>query len=81
VKPFISYTLARVALLAVTIGVLYAVGLRDLMLLILGFLVSGLISLIILNNQRSQLGSGIANFFTRLNAKIDANSRKEDSGD
>jgi Flp pilus assembly pilin Flp len=51
------------------------------MLLILGFLVSGLISLIILNNQRSQLGSGIANFFTRLNAKIDANSRKEDSGD
>jgi hypothetical protein len=81
VKPFISYTLARVALLAVTIGVLYAVGLRDFMLLILGFLVSGLISLIILNNQRSQLGSGIANFFTRLNAKIDANSRKEDSGD
>jgi hypothetical protein len=77
-NPFISYTLARIVLLAIFLGLGYLFGLRGPMLLILGFLGSGLASLIILNNQRAQLGGGIANYFSRINAKIDANSRKED---
>ena len=80
-NPFITYTLARIALLAITLGLGYVFGLRGAILLILSFLGSGLISLVLLNNQRSQLGSRIANFFSGINAKIDANSRKEDSGD
>ena len=80
-KAFISYTLARIALLAVALGVGYISGLRGAILLILGFLGSGLVSLVLLNKQRSQLGGRIAGFFTGLNAKIDANSRKEDTQD
>jgi hypothetical protein len=78
VNPFISYTLARLGLLAVTLGIGYLFGLRGPLLIILGFLGSGLLSLILLNSQRSQLGGRISGYFTRINQKLDANTRKED---
>jgi Flp pilus assembly pilin Flp len=78
VNPFISYTLARFGLLAITLGLGYVVGLRGPLLIILGFLSSGLLSLVLLNSQRSQLGGRISGYFTRVNQKLDANTRKED---
>ena len=78
-NPFISYTLARLGLLAVTLGICYLIGLRGLLLIIVGFLGSGLISLLLLNSQRSQLGGRISGYFSGINQKLDANTRKEDS--
>jgi Flp pilus assembly pilin Flp len=78
VNPFISYTLARLGLLAVTLGIGYLFGLRGPLLIILGFLGSGLLSLVVLNSQRSQLGGRISGYFTGINQKLDANTRKED---
>jgi hypothetical protein len=78
VNPFISYTLARLGLLAVTLGIGYLFGLRGPLLIILGFLGSGLLSLVLLNSQRSQLGGRISAYFTGINQKLDANTRKED---
>lgn len=77
-NPFISYTLARLGLLAVTLGIGYLFGLRGPVLFIVGFLVSGLISLVLLNSQRSQLGGRISGYFSGINQKLDANTRKED---
>lgn len=77
-NPFITYTLARLGLLVLTLGIGYLFGLRGPLLIILGFLGSGLISLVLLNNQRSQLGGRISGYFSRINQKIDANTRKED---
>ncbi len=77
-NPFISYTLARLGLLAVTLGIGYLLGLRGPVLIIVGFLVSGLISLVLLNSQRSQLGGRISGYFSGINQKLDANTRKED---
>ena len=77
-NPFISYTLARLGLLAVTLGIGYLFGLRGPLLIILGFLGSGLLSLVLLNSQRSQLGGQISGYFTGINQKLDANTRKED---
>ena len=77
-NPFISYTLARLGLLAVTLGIGYLFGLRGPILIILGFLGSGLLSLVLLNSQRSQLGGRISGYFTGNNQKLDANTRKED---
>lgn len=77
-NPFISYTLARFGLLAITLGLGYLFGLRGPLLIILGFLSSGLLSLVLLNSQRSQLGGRISGYFTRVNQKLDANTRKED---
>jgi len=78
VNPFITYTLARLGLLALTLGFGYLFGLRGPLLIILGFLGSGLLSLILLNNQRSQLGGRISGYFSRINQKLDDNTRKED---
>lgn len=77
-NPFITYTLARLGLLVLTLGICYLFGLRGPLLIILGFLGSGLLSLVLLNNQRSQLGGRISGYFSRINQKIDANTRKED---
>jgi hypothetical protein len=78
VNPFISYTLARLGLLAVTLGIGYLFGLRGPLLIILGFLGSGVISLVLLNSQRSQLGGRISGYFSGINQRLDANTRKED---
>ena len=77
-NPFISYTLARFGLLAVTLGIGYLFGLRGPLLIIVGFLGSGLISLVLLNSQRSQLGGRISGYFSGINQRLDANTRKED---
>jgi hypothetical protein len=77
-NPFISYTLARFGLLAVTLGICYLLGLRGPLLIIVGFLGSGLVSLLLLNSQRSQLGGRISGYFSGINQKLDANTRKED---
>jgi hypothetical protein len=78
VNPFITYTLARLGLLVLTLGFGYLFGLRGPLLIILGFLGSGLLSLVLLNNQRSQLGGRISGYFSRINQKLDDNTRKED---
>jgi hypothetical protein len=78
VNPFISYTLARLGLLAITLGIGYLFGLRGPLLIILGFLGSGLLSLVLLNSQRSQLGGRVSGYFAGINQKLDANTRKED---
>ncbi len=77
-NPFISYTLARLGLLAITLGIGYLFGLRGPLLIILGFLGSGLLSLVLLNSQRSQLGGRISGYFSGINQRLDANTRKED---
>jgi hypothetical protein len=81
VNPFITYTLARLGLLAITLGIGYLFGLRGPLLIILGFLGSGILSLVMLNNQRSQLGGRISGYFAKINEKLDANTRKEDLDD
>jgi hypothetical protein len=81
VNPFITYTLARLGLLAIALGIGYLFGLRGPLLIILGFLGSGILSLVMLNNQRSQLGGRISGYFAKINEKLDANTRKEDLDD
>lgn len=80
-NPFITYTLARLGLLAITLGIGYLFGLRGPLLIIMSFLGSGLLSLVMLNNQRSQLGGRISGYFAKINQKLDANTRKEDLDD
>ena len=77
-SSFLSYTLARLGLLALALGLGYVAGLRGPMLLILGFLGSGIISFFLLNQQRTSMGNKVAGFFRSINERIDANTRKED---
>jgi len=51
------------------------------MALALAIVISGAISLLLLNRQRDALSSGVARFFRRINERIDASTRAEDVDD
>lgn len=60
-RPLLQYTLSRLGLLVVTLGVLYLTGLRDwFWLLVLSFLISGLASYVLLSKQRDALSEQIS---------------------
>ncbi|GAA2997955.1 MULTISPECIES: DUF4229 domain-containing protein [Streptosporangium] len=59
--PVIVYTASRAGLLIVSLGVLYILGLRQpLVLLIAAFLVSGVASYVLLSKQRDAVSERIA---------------------
>lgn len=75
---FIRYTTLRLAMLLLIGGVAYLVGLRGVVLAVVAFLASGIISLFVLDRQRDAMGDSISGFFKAINARIDADTRKED---
>ncbi|MHB0928190.1 MAG: DUF4229 domain-containing protein [Candidatus Nanopelagicales bacterium] len=75
---FIRYSTLRLALLLAVGAVAYLFGLRSIALAVVAFLVSGLLSLVLLDRQRDQLGRSVGGLFARINARIDADTRKED---
>jgi len=82
VGSLLVYTGLRLAVfLAVWLLVQWLTGLRGLMALALAIVISGAISLLLLNRQRDALSSGVARFFRRINERIDASTRAEDVDD
>ena len=55
--------------------------LRGLWAVAVAILMSGLISLFLLNRQRAAMSSVVGGFFGRINARIDAASQAEDDWD
>jgi hypothetical protein len=75
----IVYTGLRLGVfLAVWLLVQWVTGLRGLMALALAIVISGAISLLLLNRQRDAMSTGVARFFRRINERIDASTRAED---
>lgn len=77
-KSVIFYTFLRLVILLSFLAVGYLVGLRGLTLIVIGFLLSGIISLFVLNKSRDQFSKSIYNFSKKINKKIDAAAEKED---
>ena len=75
---FLRYTTLRLAMLLVVGGIGYLLGMRGVLLAAVAFLVSGILSFFVLDRQRDALGQSVGSVFQRVNARIDANSRKED---
>lgn len=75
---FIRYTTLRLAMLIAVGGVGYLLGLRDILLLIVAFLVSGILSLVLLDRQRDAMGASVGGLFSRINARIEASAKAED---
>ncbi|GII93581.1 hypothetical protein Ssi02_38120 [Sinosporangium siamense] len=60
VHPVLVYTASRIALFVVALGVLYLLGLRDPMFLVVAaFAVSGLASYVLLSKQRDAVSARI----------------------
>lgn len=64
-RPVLSYTLARIGLFAVSAGVLYLVGARGILLLILALLVSGVASYVLLARQRDAISARVSDRLNR----------------
>jgi uncharacterized oligopeptide transporter (OPT) family protein len=77
-KNVFIYTFLRILILASLLGVGYLVGLRGALLLVMGFLASGIVSLFVLSKTRDQLSTSIFSGFQRVNKRIAAAAEKED---
>lgn len=80
-KPLLSYSLLRVLLLLVVGGFAFAIGMRGLLLLVVAFVGSGVLSFFVLRNQRLQLGQRVGGVFQGINARIDSAAAAEDGLD
>ena len=78
---FIRYSTLRLAVLLVVGAVCYLIGLRGFMLLLVALIASGIVSLFVLDRQREALGESVGGVFSRINARIDENTRSEDVDD
>lgn len=77
-RAFFVYTGLRILLLVAVGGLLYLVGARGLLLLVLAFVVSGALSLVWLDRPRAQMGEGVGRAIGRVNDRIDAAAAAED---
>ena len=76
------YTASRFALFAVAWLLLELLTpIRGWWALAAAILVSGMVSAFALNRQRDDMSAGLAGFFGRMNARIDAANRAEDERD
>lgn len=76
--PVLIYTLARFGLLLLAGLVCYLIGARGILLIVLAFVISGLLSYVILYRQRDKAGARMGGYFSRMNQKIEASKASED---
>jgi len=74
----LKYTLLRLGLLAVTAGVLYLVGVRGWLLLLLAFLISGLVSIFALNRARDDVSVSLATRRETINDRLEQPSAEDE---
>ncbi len=77
--PILMYTLARFGLLIVAGAVCYLAGARGILLIVLAFLISGLLSYVVLYRQRDNAGARMGGYFSRMNQKIEDSKSSEDN--
>jgi hypothetical protein len=76
------YTLLRVALFAVVwLALELLTPVSGVMAIVFAILVSGAISIVVLDRPRGQAGAVAAGFFGRINERIEASARAEDDDD
>ncbi|MFC6237123.1 DUF4229 domain-containing protein [Longivirga aurantiaca] len=78
--PVLVYTGLRLLLLAVTAGVLWLIGLREpLILLVFAFLISGVISVFALNRRREVAAVEVVTAVQKVNQRIEESASSEDT--
>jgi hypothetical protein len=73
-----AYTIARILLFVVVLGVLYLVHVRGVLLLGLAVLVSGLISFFLLSRYRDAMSGAITARIGNFRQRLDEGTRAED---
>ena len=85
-RPTLAYTSARILLLVVAMVLLYLAGARGLLLLALAFVVSGILSFVLLSRQRDVMSGAVMTRLRRgraraadFRARLEEGTRAEDS--
>ena len=73
-----AYTTARILIFVVSLIVLYLVGARQLLLIGLALVISGIISFVLLSRPRAAQSSALASRITRFRGRLGAGARAED---
>jgi UPF0716 family protein affecting phage T7 exclusion len=76
--PFLVYTALRLLVLLVAGGLLYLIGVRGILLILLAFLISAIASYVLFAPQRDRVGQRMGGFFGRMNERIEESKRAED---
>ncbi|HEY3686759.1 MAG TPA: DUF4229 domain-containing protein [Streptosporangiaceae bacterium] len=80
-RAVLIYTLSRLALFAATFGVLYLLGARGALALLLALLISGLVAFVLLSRQRDNLSgavTGLARRSREFGKRLDEGAAAED---
>jgi hypothetical protein len=80
-RQFWTYTLARLALVAVAGGLLWLVGLRGALLIVLAFVISGVVSFFLLGRQRGAFAEMVDARARRIRERMSAAQAAEDAAD
>ena len=77
--PVLVYTSSRIGIFAVTLAVLYAFGMRQILLLAVAILVSGLLSFVLLSRQRDSMSQAVVERGTGLRQRLRERTEAEDA--
>lgn len=77
-RATLSYTVLRLGLFVVVFGLLYVAGARNLLLLALAVLISGIISYFLLSPQRNAMSSALSGRIGNFRRRLDEGARAED---
>lgn len=80
-RNVIAYTAARLLLFAATYGLVYLLGARELLAIVIAFLVSGLVSFVLLSKRRDAMSAAITEAMDRkrgVGARFEEGAAKED---
>lgn len=69
--PLLTYTAARLGILVACFGVAFALGARELALILIAFIMSALLSFVLLGKLRDRVGAGVNNHFEKLNTEVE----------
>ncbi len=78
-RALLKYTIYRFLVFAAALVVLYLLGARFYLLVALAIVISGLISLVVLDRQRDGIAPMVKKFTSRINDRIESGKRKEDA--
>jgi hypothetical protein len=77
--PVVVYTLLRVAMLVAVGAVLYLLHARGVWLILFAFLISGVLSAVLLRSPREGAVLGFTSAYRGINSRIDEGTRAEDT--
>jgi Protein of unknown function (DUF4229) len=81
VSPVILYTASRIGIFVACLGLLYLVGMHGILLIAVGFVVSGLLSFVLLNRQRDAMSAFVTERAARMRQRFNERLTAEDVDD